>query len=473
MVEKDSERQTILEIIEALSEEQRQCVYLFYYAQMPVRQIAETLGCTEGTVKSRLNYARKKLQAAVLATEERDGIRLHSLVPLGLLLLKDCQLSTAGITAAALGGAGAAGAAAGSGGGAAATTATTAKTGLLATVKAKVIAGVTAAAVAVGGGAAILSQSSGPAPLDFADPAMEQNFRVVLDKPDGDLYEEDLEGIFTVYLFADGMAVEQAGETMYQAVEAPEDGTVAVESLEDLALIPGGLMIINETADPAIFDTLVPMDNVHTIMHLNEAAPLEDLSFLQKVPNANHMILNTACSMDLSALQQCSALERLDLRSDGNITLSTDGLDNLFELMVMSMGNGTVNIQFTEPLENLRVLSVYGNGLKDLEFLSAMPQLESCDLPLPAGADPSVLGTLQRLRILSLVYTGESPVDLSVLSQCPDLEACLIAGRADLVTVPDGILTGDSAVDRYNEINQEILEDYFQDLEARMEAVEE
>lgn len=473
-VEKESERQIILELIEALPEEQRQCVYLFYYAQMSVKQIAETLGCTEGTVKSRLNYARKKLQAAVLATEERDGIRLHSLAPLGLLLLKDFQLSTAGITAAALGGAGAAGAAgaAGTGGGAAATTATTAKTGLLATVKAKVIAGVTAAAVAVGGGAAILSQSSGPEPLDFADPAMEQNFRVVLDKPEGDLYAEDLEGIYTVYLFDDGIAVEQAGVPVYESAQAPEEGTVAVENLADLALIPGGLMIINQTADPALLDTLVPMDNVHTIMHLNEAAPLEDLSFLQKVPNAIHIALQTACSMDLSALNQCSAVERLMITSTGNITVSTDDLDNLFELMVMSTENGTVDIQSTESLENLRVLSVYGNGLKDLEFLSAIPGLESCDLPLPDGADLSILGSLQHLRILSLVYTGESPLDLAVLSQCTDLEACLIAGRADLVTVPDGILAGDSAVDRYNEISMEIQDDYFRDLDARMQAAE-
>lgn len=45
---------------------------------MPVGRIAQVVECSEGTVKSRLNYARKKLKDAILSFEEKEGVRLHS-----------------------------------------------------------------------------------------------------------------------------------------------------------------------------------------------------------------------------------------------------------------------------------------------------------------------------------------------------------------------------------------------------------
>ena len=136
-LENQAHREIILSIIEALPQQQKECVLLFYYGELTVAQIAQVMDCSEGTVKSRLNYARKKLREGILEREERDGIRLHTLAPLGLLFLKDFQELTAGLTAAAAG----SGTAAGPGAAAGAA----AKTGLFAAVKAKVIAGVTAA----------------------------------------------------------------------------------------------------------------------------------------------------------------------------------------------------------------------------------------------------------------------------------------------------------------------------------------
>src|SRR5690606_16922884 len=44
-----------------------------------------------GTVKSRLNYARKQIKQAVLDTEKREGVKLYSLstLPLFTLLLRE------------------------------------------------------------------------------------------------------------------------------------------------------------------------------------------------------------------------------------------------------------------------------------------------------------------------------------------------------------------------------------------------
>ena len=71
-------------IVDALPEAQRDCVLLYYYDEMSVKEIAGVTGVAENTVKSRLNYARKTIKENVLDYEKKQGIRLHSLahVPL-------------------------------------------------------------------------------------------------------------------------------------------------------------------------------------------------------------------------------------------------------------------------------------------------------------------------------------------------------------------------------------------------------
>ena len=73
------------EILATLSEEQRLVIGMFYYEEMSVRDIAQTLGCSENTVKSRLNYGRKKVEQKVRELEKK-GIKLYSLAPLPFLL---------------------------------------------------------------------------------------------------------------------------------------------------------------------------------------------------------------------------------------------------------------------------------------------------------------------------------------------------------------------------------------------------
>ena len=72
-------------IVDELPEPQRICILLYYYNEMSVKEIAETIEAPENTVKSRLNYARKAIKEKVLAYEKRQGLRLHSLAPIPLL----------------------------------------------------------------------------------------------------------------------------------------------------------------------------------------------------------------------------------------------------------------------------------------------------------------------------------------------------------------------------------------------------
>ena len=76
----------VKEILDSLSDEQRLVVGMFYYEQMSVKEIAQTLGISENTVKSRLSYGRKKIEMQVKEMEKK-GTKLYSLAPLPFLLL--------------------------------------------------------------------------------------------------------------------------------------------------------------------------------------------------------------------------------------------------------------------------------------------------------------------------------------------------------------------------------------------------
>ncbi len=85
VIDRKETTRLIDEILSTLSEEQRIAIGMFYYEQMSVAEIAEALGCSENTAKSRLNYGRKKVEVKVRDLE-KQGTKLYSLAPLPFLL---------------------------------------------------------------------------------------------------------------------------------------------------------------------------------------------------------------------------------------------------------------------------------------------------------------------------------------------------------------------------------------------------
>ena len=66
----------LISIIEKLPVEQRVTVFMFYYEDYSVKEIAAMYGCSENTVRSRLNYAKKFMQSEVEKLEN-NGIKLR------------------------------------------------------------------------------------------------------------------------------------------------------------------------------------------------------------------------------------------------------------------------------------------------------------------------------------------------------------------------------------------------------------
>ncbi len=139
------------EIVSELPEAQRMTTLLYYYDEMSVKEIAQTMGVNENAVKGRLNLARKSIKAKV-ANYEKQGIKLYSVSVLPLLwyfLRKSAQAQAsteaAAACVAAVVGTGATAAAVTSAT-AAASTATTAGCALFG----KIAAGVLASALSLG-----------------------------------------------------------------------------------------------------------------------------------------------------------------------------------------------------------------------------------------------------------------------------------------------------------------------------------
>lgn len=75
----------VQELLDCLSEEQRICIILRYIREMKISEIAHECGCSENTIKSRLNYAKKRLLGEQ-ATLEKKGIWLYNVAPFTLLV---------------------------------------------------------------------------------------------------------------------------------------------------------------------------------------------------------------------------------------------------------------------------------------------------------------------------------------------------------------------------------------------------
>ncbi len=71
-VEKDELCDDVMSLIEGLSDDKRTAVVLYYYNEMTTKQIAESLGVNENTVKSRIVQAKKDLAAGIRALEKKN-----------------------------------------------------------------------------------------------------------------------------------------------------------------------------------------------------------------------------------------------------------------------------------------------------------------------------------------------------------------------------------------------------------------
>ena len=77
-LDNEETRRMVVDLVDSLPEVQRLCVLMYYYDEMSVRDIAAALETSEGTIKSRLNYARKAIKEGV-ERYAAQGVKLMNL----------------------------------------------------------------------------------------------------------------------------------------------------------------------------------------------------------------------------------------------------------------------------------------------------------------------------------------------------------------------------------------------------------
>ena len=277
-VQTQDKREKLMAAIEELPEKQRTAIYMHYFSEMPLKDVAQELGVNENTVKSRLNAGRASIRAKL----EKLGITSAGVITLTAALRVDSQAaqvpaaarasvwgglaSAAAVSSSTAAGAGAVSAAsaaagtvgagvssAGSAGTAAAATGTgvtaaagataaaasaaavTVKAGLFASLGAKIAAGVLAGVIAISGGAAVVAKTIQNKPIEGVPEEMQplaaslnsndEAYRSLLEALCHDFGEAeeifDFEGLATVERYADGYSKIYLTEELVEDI--PED----------------------------------------------------------------------------------------------------------------------------------------------------------------------------------------------------------------------------------------------------------
>jgi RNA polymerase sigma factor, sigma-70 family len=69
---KNEESEILYQAIRNLDKKQRTAVILYYYNEFSINEISTIMGCSEGTIKSRLHTARKNLKKALNSRENME-----------------------------------------------------------------------------------------------------------------------------------------------------------------------------------------------------------------------------------------------------------------------------------------------------------------------------------------------------------------------------------------------------------------
>ena len=408
-----AKQQEILDIVKSLPTPQRSTIYMHYFQELKVQEIADIKSCSPNTIKSQLSQGRKKIQRAVEA-EAHKGNKLYSLTGapiLGILLRKemesmclsgpsaeairayimqhtdcsDCVTQTGETLVESLGNGavetGVACAETTTLGAKATAGSVAAKTAVGMTLMQKAGVGLLTAAL-IGGGAVGLHTLNQGKPVNWSDPAMEQMVRIALAQPEGDILTNDLEGITELMILGGTHAKTNKNPDAFQldrvigydsyiidGVEYTEDGTIT--SLDDLAMFPDLTSVTicyNKVTDISGLAELE--DLTHVDLYDND---VQDLAPLKKLDDLVFVAVGANEIKDLTPLAGLTDLEQLYIFV--NQVEDVGPLENLTKLW--EVGASSNQIKDVSPLKNLTALTyldLRGNPVEDWSPLQELDE---------------------------------------------------------------------------------------------------
>lgn len=207
----------------------------------------------------------------------------------------------------------------------------------------------------------------------FEEPLIEQAVRIMLDKPSGEITQQELECITGIYIHGNSVFTRQAD--FFQSVDQwYAQGMIhgGISDLSDLEMMPNLREVYigaQQITDISPLENLEKLECVE--FRCNE---IEDLSPLENKKYLTHIGVSYNRITNIDPLTTCMALNSVDLRSAGNF----DGrpVTDLGELWLLDIAECTTDAKSYLDGKRIVVLKLGAPGQSDLECIRNVHYIE-------------------------------------------------------------------------------------------------
>ena len=255
-------------------------------------------------------------------------------------------------------------------------------------------------------------QATQPTVVEFDNSVFEASIRLALDKPDGDIYQYELDNIYRLVIYWDDYAkINEAADEYIASEDYLYKGQIDswqepyVISLTDITMLPNleELYITDLGINDA--EALAGLSNLRLLCLTSDA--INDISWIQSLTSLETVILKNNCLKIIPDINSLNNLVYLDLSSNG--IEGSESILSLPNLEVFDLAaNELTDVDFIRNLLNLQELWLSGNhelsNINGLVNLTNLTELHMDNIICLESLDS--LSNLSNLRILGLEDTG-------------------------------------------------------------------
>ncbi len=281
--------------------------------------------------------------------------------------------------------------------------------------------------------------------IEFHDKGLEIIVRNIIKKPEGDIFENELDGITEIYAIGDNIA---SGEN-YPAVQYPQNPRTykvngSIKSLKDIAHFKNlkQLTLVYQSIND--FAPLAELKNLETLNISDNK--ISDLAFLKGMKKLKSLNVSYNKLTEISGIESLKNLEELDISY--NKINNIKGLEKLTNLKMLLLNQSwtdeTSRIRDISPLKDMKKLEILSlesnriadlnpisgldrikalnlcqNGINNIEPLSSLINMESLDLSWNNITDIRPLTDMKKLKKLKIDY--DIVANKALLRQLPEL----------------------------------------------------
>jgi Leucine-rich repeat (LRR) protein len=281
--------------------------------------------------------------------------------------------------------------------------------------------------------------------IEFYDDGLEILVRNIINKPEGDIYENELNNITEIYAIGDNMV---SGEN-YSAVCYPQNPrtykvTGPIKSLKDIAHFKNLKHLTLVYQD---IEDFTPLTELKELESLNISDnKISDITFVKGMKRLKSLNVSYNKLTEISQIASLTNLKELDISN--NKINNIKGLEKLTNLRMFlsnqSWTDDTSRIRDISPLKNMKkleilsleanriadfnpisgldrikVLNLCQNGIKNIEPLRSLINMESLDLSWNDISDIRPLIGMKKLKKLKIDY--DMVANKALLRQLPEL----------------------------------------------------